>query len=89
MNEQLDIVVSSSDDLANLRKIMEMEDDVKSIIRLESIGNRFRYLIETPFETFPKFVVGTTDAAFDDVRLESRCGMLSTAEKAWDRYSKN
>lgn len=68
-----------------LREKMEREQDVKRIVRLIPHGSRFLYLIETPFATFPKFVVGTTDVAFEDVRYKSRCGLLSTAEQAWNR----
>lgn len=71
--------------LVSLREIMAREEDVKRIVRLEPTGDRFRYLIETPFATFPKFVVGTTDEEFADVRIESRCGLLSTAEEVWAR----
>jgi hypothetical protein len=68
-----------------LLRLMQCESDIKQVIRLVPHGDRFRYMIETPFATFPKFVIGTTDAAFEDVRIESRCGLLSTAEEAWAR----
>jgi len=74
--------------MAELRAKMEQEDDIKRVVRLERAGDRFRYLIETPFKTFPKFVIGTTDAEFDVVRLELRCGLLESAEAAWDRIVK-
>jgi hypothetical protein len=67
-----------------LRERIEREDDVKQVLRLEPHGARFRYLIETPFETFPKFVIGTTDAENSDVRIEHRCGLLSTAMEQWN-----
>jgi hypothetical protein len=72
-----------SEDMKDLQSRMEHEDDVKRVVRLEPLGTRFRYLIETPFHTFPKFVIGTTDAEFSDVRIESSCGLLSTAEERW------
>lgn len=70
--------------LEQLRKLIEQEEDVKRVIRLEPHGDRFRYLIETPFETFPKFVIGTTDATNEDVRIEHKCGLEATAQEAWD-----
>lgn len=77
-------------DLVSLREIMAREEDVKRIVRLEPTGTgRFRYLIETPFATFPKFVIGTTDAKFDDVRLELRCGLLESAEERWPELMAN
>jgi hypothetical protein len=66
-----------------LKQRMEREDDIKRVVRLVPCGGRFRYLIETPFKTFPRFVIGTTDETFDDVRLEMRCGLLATAERHW------
>jgi N-acetylglucosamine-6-phosphate deacetylase len=71
--------------IEEIRSRIEQEDDVKRIIRLEPHGERFRYLIETPFATFPRFAVGTTDAAGEDVRLEAICGELYTAEVAFAR----
>jgi hypothetical protein len=66
-----------------LRQKMESEEDVLRVVHLVPCGDRFRYLIETPFKTFPRFVIGNTDAAFDDVRLECRCGLIETAERHW------
>jgi hypothetical protein len=71
-------------DLAALRALIEREDDVKRVHRLERCGDHFRYLIETPFETFPKFVIGTTNATNSAIRIKHRCGLLATAEEAWD-----
>jgi hypothetical protein len=76
-------------ELVSLREIMAREEDVKRIVRLERAGDRFRYLIETPFATFPKFVIGTTDAKYDDVRLELRCGLLESAEERWPELMAN
>jgi hypothetical protein len=78
----------AADPLEQLRGLIEREPDVKKLHRLEQCGDRFRYLIETPFETFPKFVIGTTDATNNDVRIEHSCGLQSTAEEAWDADGK-
>jgi len=73
-----------STEILNALKVrMEGEVDIKRVVRLVPCGDRFRYLIETPFQTFPKFVIGTTDAAFDDVRREFRCFILDNAERHW------
>jgi len=71
-----------------LREIMLREQDVKRLVRLaEWSGGRFLYQIETPFATFPKFVIGTTDAAFDDVRIKHRCGLEESSDEAWNRFT--
>lgn len=46
-------------DQALLREKIERMDDVKTLLRLEPHGDRFRYQIETPFRTWPAFVIGT------------------------------
>jgi len=75
--------------IGELRAVIEREEDVKRVVELEAIaGGRFRYMIETPFETFPKFVIGTTDAEFADVRLEHRCGAEWNAREIWERREK-
>lgn len=74
----------SREEWTRLKHRMEQEDDIRHLLRLERIdGGRYRYLIETPFKTFPKYVIGTTDALFDDVRIEHRCGLLTSSEHAW------
>lgn len=74
-------------EIAALRAKMEREEDIKRVVRLiANGGGRYMYLIETPFATFPKFVIGTTDAAFEDVRLKLRCGLIESAEEAWLRF---
>jgi hypothetical protein len=76
--------------LQNLRARIEQEADVKRLLKLEPLANgAFRYLIETPFETFPKFVIGTTDALNQSVRIEMRCGALWNAEEHWARLMEN
>lgn len=70
-------------ELTSLRHMIEAEDDVRRVVHLERQGARFRYMIETPFKTFPKFVIGTTDGDFKDVRIQHRCGLIETAENAW------
>jgi hypothetical protein len=65
-------------------RLIAAEPDVQRVVRLARIaGGRFRYLIETPFATFPKFVIGTTDAQLEDVRREVKCGAPWNAESIW------
>jgi hypothetical protein len=81
-----DPVTASPEVLEKLRAKIASEDDVKKVVRLEPLNNgRFRYLIETPFKTFPQGVIGTTDSEFDDVRIELRASSLRAAEESWDR----
>ena len=64
------------------------ESDVRKVVKLRKVGERFQYLIETPFETFPRYVVGTTDCAFDDVRIQMRCSALWSAEDWWEKSAR-
>ena len=57
-----------------LRLCLLNEADVQRVLALEPLPyaadeQRWVYLIETPFMTFPKFAVGTTNAANNDVRI--------------------
>lgn len=62
------------------------ESDVRALHRLQAIeGGRWAYLIETPFMAFPRWVVGTTDARNDDVRIVLTCGLQVTAEAEFVR----
>lgn len=84
MNDLLERVT-----LERLSERLAGEDDVKRVVKLvPDTPGRFLYLIETPFATFPKFVIGTTDATFDDVRLEVRCGAEWNALKHWGERTK-
>lgn len=68
--------------LDRLRARIVREADVKVLHRLEDVGmGRFAYLIETPFMTFPRFVVGTTDADNEEVMICLKCGLLASAEE--------
>lgn len=67
---------------ALLWKLLEEESDVKRVLALEPLAEdeddydkqRWLYLIETPFMTFPKFAWGTTNALNNDVRQLGACG---------------
>ncbi len=58
----------------DLRQRLLQEADVQRVVALEPLeaggdDQRWVYLIETPFMSFPKFAVGTTNAANNDVRI--------------------
>lgn len=66
-----------------LKARIEAESDVRRVMALERSGALYRYMIETTHH-FPRFVIGTTDEAFDDVRPIFKCGAEWSARKAWD-----
>jgi len=68
-----------------LRSKIEIQNDVKKVHRLRQIigTKNWHYLIETPFETYPKFVVGICDSFGDPVQIETTCGLLKTAIDFW------
>ena len=67
-----------------IRELLTQQDDVLRIIRLEAHGSRIRYQIETPFKTFPRFVIGECDGNGDNVRLLHRCGLIETSDAGWN-----
>jgi hypothetical protein len=67
-------------------EMIAREADVFRVVECEEIGaGRYRYLIETPFRSFPRFVIGTTDAQMTDVRPRVKCGLLATAVDQWKK----
>jgi hypothetical protein len=78
------ITNTQADEERALREQIGRESDVRRVLELTPIGGgRFRYLIETPFATFPRFVIGTTDAENEDVRIELKCGAEWNARQQW------
>jgi hypothetical protein len=77
--------VASADLLACISALIEEEYDVKQVLELVESGDRYRYMIETPFESFPKFVIGTTDEHLLDVNREVACGSEWAAREEWKR----
>lgn len=68
------------------RELILSEPDVRELLELEQIGpDLWRYLIATPFETFPKYVIGTTNSDCTTTHLELRCGNETNAREAWLR----
>jgi len=70
-----------------LRGLIAAEPDVRAVLKLKPIAGTedWRYLIETPFATFPKYVIGRTDATMSDVRITHRCGHIETARNEWEK----
>ena len=63
---------------------IEDQEDVRRVVALEHVAGRWLYLIETPFMTFPKFAVGTTDADNVDVRILTACGSIWAAQESFN-----
>ena len=59
------------------------QPDVKRVVKLIQYDERFFYLIETPFDTFPLAVIGEIDADFTWCRHLARCSSVSAAERIW------
>ena len=73
-------------DMERLRALISNESDVKRIVELVPLADgRFGYLVETPFESFPKFVVGTTDADNEEVCIGLRCGAEWSAREYFEK----
>lgn len=78
-------MIAVHDDLIDLADLIRREQDVRRVIALQPLGDgRALFLIETPFLTFPKFVVGSTNEPNDDVRVLMSCGARWSAEAAFD-----
>ena len=69
-----------------LRDLIAAEPDVRAVLELEPIAGSddWRYLIETPFGSFPRYVIGRTNAAMTNVRITNLCGHLTTARISWN-----
>jgi len=63
--------------------LIRAESDVKALHRLEwcEAQKCWLYLIETPFKTYPRFVVGWTDETATDVRRIVSCGLRENADE--------
>lgn len=70
-----------------VRALIQKEDDVHEVLALAKYAGepRWLYLIQTPFATFPKFVIGSTDADNLHPELLFRCGTEWAAQDEWNR----
>lgn len=72
--------------LEGLRELICRAADVRRIVELVPLaGGRAAYLVETPFETFPRFVVGTADADNAEVEIGLRCGAEWSAREYFEQ----
>jgi hypothetical protein len=76
-------------DYLRLRALIQKEDDVHAVHGLSYLDDegRWLYLIETPFATWPRYVVGTTDGENLNPEPSVRCGHLETARQAFDELN--
>lgn len=73
--------------LEEIREQIAKEPDVAEVLGLEAdkmnVG-RFLYFIRTPFQTFPRFVIGITSKDPDECPvLLSRCTNEDNARRQW------
>ena len=71
----------------HLRDLIAAEPDVRAVLELAPIAGTtdWRYLIETTFSTFPRYVIGRTNATMSDVSITHRCGHIETARNEWEK----
>jgi len=69
-----------------VRVLIQQEADVLEVLALSWLSqeSRWLYLIKTPFATWPKYVVGTTDATNENPEICFRCGHEEFARKEFD-----
>lgn len=72
-----------------LRALIQKEEDVYEVLALSWVPQeqRWLYLIKTPFATWPKFVVGYTDADNADPEILFRCGHEDNARACYDEQN--
>lgn len=73
----------------NLRALINREQDVLEVLALSWIPQegQWLYLIKTPFATWPKFVVGLTDAANESPQIIFRCGYEVNARECFNEQN--
>lgn len=72
-------------EFARLIRLIRSQPDVERLHRLHRLpSGRYRYLIETPFQTFPRYVVGTTDRDNNTIHIEAKCGQPANAQRLFD-----
>lgn len=71
--------------LLELSRRIALESDVQRVLKLEQSGNGFRYMIETVYFAYPRYIIGSTDDAAVNVRREFLCGLEEEALAKWDQ----
>ena len=72
-----------------LRALIQKETDVLEVLGLSWVPaeNRWLYWIKTPFATWPKHVVGWTDAENLETEIIFRCGHEAFAREAYNEQN--
>jgi hypothetical protein len=70
-----------------LENLISDEPDVYEVHELMPLPEegRWLYLVETPYATFPKFVIGSTDADNSNPEILFQSGAEWSARAEWDR----
>lgn len=69
-----------------LRNLLQKEADVHQVLELSRQSDgKWMYLIQTPYVTFPKYVIGRTDVENESVDILFRCGAEWSARSEWDK----
>lgn len=66
-----------------VKAMLESHADVKRVLKLEPRFSRWLYLIETPFVTFPRFVIGMCDEQGMQASVKLSCGTERIALERW------
>jgi hypothetical protein len=71
----------------SLRDLIAAEPDVRAVLELAPIAGTtdWRYLIETTFGSFPRFVIGRCSATGAGCGIEHTCGHIETARIEWEK----
>jgi hypothetical protein len=77
-----------------LAKLITAEPDVHRLVALMPLhdslpGEQWIYLIETPFPSYPRFVIGETDGANTAPSLLFQSGTEWSAQDHWDNLVAN
>jgi hypothetical protein len=71
--------------MEQVRRLIQAEDDVHRLLALTEMPNgRFAYLIQTPFATHPKYVVGLTDKENTNPDILLQCGAEWSAQNFFE-----
>jgi hypothetical protein len=71
------------DTFIRLAKLIQAEPDVHRIIAMDQIDDEWHYLIETPFASYPRFVIGKTDDDNQEPTILFQCSAEWSAMEEW------
>lgn len=83
-----EIAQDISDRMKALSKRLLAEDDVHEVLEVipTSTEGFWFYLIQTPFATWPRYVIGETTEDLSDVNPFFFCGQREEALERWAHY---